>query len=147
MEGIDFKVVFNVDNKLFFDALMIRKNVFVDEQNVDITEEIDDYDDKAYHVVGYLLAEPICCARIYIDVNKCYWGRVAVIKKYRKKKVGNKLIEFLKEYSKKELSASEVIIEAQLHSIDFYKNNGFEIIDEEIKVISNIEHKTMKLVL
>ncbi|ASP28330.1 acetyltransferase, GNAT family protein [Spiroplasma corruscae] len=146
MEGINFKTVFNVDNKVFFDALIIRKEVFVDEQNVDISVEIDDYDDKAYHVVGYLLNETVCCARVFNKGNRWFWGRIAVLKKFRNKKVGSKLVEFLKEYSKKELYASEVYIQAQTHALDFYKKFGFEEFGEEY-MEDGIRHIDMKMCL
>ncbi|AKU79781.1 GNAT family N-acetyltransferase [Spiroplasma turonicum] len=146
MEGINFRAVFNVDNKLFFDALLVRKKVFVDEQNVDITEEIDDFDDKAYHVVGYLLNEAVCCARIYSNDNKWYWGRIAVLGKYRGKKIGNKLMDFLKDFSKKELSLHEVYIHAQNYAVNFYEKNGFKKISD-VYMDTNIEHVDMKLLI
>ncbi|QGS52289.1 GNAT family N-acetyltransferase [Spiroplasma tabanidicola] len=144
MEGIDFGKVFGIGSKLSYDALLIRKSVFVNEQNVPIEEELDDYDMESYHFVGYLISQPICCARLYMKDNKWYLGRVAVIKDYRGKNVGEKLVKHIVSFAKNELETSEIHISSQVNAIYFYKKFNFVEYGDKY-VDAGIEHISMKL--
>ncbi|QBQ08058.1 acetyltransferase, GNAT family protein [Spiroplasma gladiatoris] len=145
MSNLTFKVEFSVDNIIFFHALNIRKIIFVDEQKATtIDNEIDDYDEFAYHVVGFLNNEPICCARIFLKDNRYFLGRVGVIKEQRNKNIGKKLILFIIEYMKEELEARSLYIHAQINALNFYKSLNFKEFGEEF-LEANIKHINMKL--
>ena len=57
-----FKKVIN--QEMLNDCFMIRKKVFVKEQNVPEENEIDKYEELSYHVIGYTKdGDPFATAR------------------------------------------------------------------------------------
>jgi predicted GNAT family N-acyltransferase len=92
-----------VKNKEELDAVFkIRKTVFVKEQNVPVSLEIEGYEKKSKHVIILLQGKPIGCSRIRTIGKKIKLERIAVLKKYRNKGIGKRLIKYLINYSKKE---------------------------------------------
>lgn len=83
-----FLVIQAQTDKEIADALSIRNQVFIEEQGVDPKIELDQYDAKAIHFVGYLNQEPIAVARVQIIDHKGKIQRVAVLKSYRNKGYG-----------------------------------------------------------
>jgi len=111
-------------------AYPVRKNVFIDEEGIDPSIEIDVYDDIATHLVVYQNKKPIGTARFFYDGKKYYIGRVAVIKKYRGKRIGKKIMERMIDYAVSK-GINEIWLHSQTYIKDFYLNLGFEPIGEE----------------
>lgn len=61
---MQFKWATGTNNQVYQDALSIRRKVFIEEQHVDETIEIDGTDNTKHHVVGYLDNIPQATARI-----------------------------------------------------------------------------------
>ncbi|UZQ86472.1 GNAT family N-acetyltransferase [Thermoclostridium stercorarium] len=75
-----------VENSSEFEqAYKIRVEVFVKEQNVPEEIELDEFDKTAVHVVAYRDDEPVGCGRVFMEGDYARIGRVAVLKKERKK--------------------------------------------------------------
>ena len=106
-------------------TIEIRKNVFINEQNVPIDIEIDGLDPESKHFIVYLNDEPIGCARIRTNKTSAKLERIAIKKKYRSKGFGTKLTKFLIDYCKKE-GFDEITLHSQTYIADFYKSLGFK---------------------
>jgi len=106
------------------DALYVRKEVFVKEQNVPEVEEYDKIDFEAYHIITYIDKTPFGTGRLFKEQETWFVGRICVLKEYRDNRIGKLIIEKLLEKSC-ELGACEVHIHAQTHAMVFYKKLGF----------------------
>lgn len=112
----------------YADALAIRKTVFVEEQNVDESLEIDDLEDQTLHLVGYVKNIPACTARLLKKENgDIKIQRVAVLKDYRGTGLGLKLIQEIERLAIKELNGSRLILDSQDHAIAFYEKADFTV--------------------
>jgi len=106
-------------------AKNIRKEVFTEEQG--FIDEFDDKDEIAVHLVLFDENDiPVATCRIFADGEKGVFvlGRLAVLKKYRGKKLGSILIEEAEKYVK-EKGGKVIVLHAQQRVIDFYKKAGF----------------------
>ena len=116
------------------EALTLRVEVFVDEQKVPVSDEVDHLDNMAaiedgsvIHVVAICDSQIVGTARIILDVPKDEYphiGRVAVKREMRGSHIGsvimNKLHQILegKEYA-------GVTLSAQVEVKDFYTKLGY----------------------
>lgn len=140
----DLKIV--IGKQYLKDALSIREEVFIKEQNVKEEIERDSFDDEATHFVVYKSQDPIACGRIIKhDDGKTYLTRIAVKSSYRNKGIGKILVErmllFLKEKNEK-----VCYIHAQSYIKEFYENLGFIAFGEEFEE-ADIMHTHMKYIL
>lgn len=107
----------------FEDAKMIRQKVFVEEQG--FNNEFDEIDKHAYHLVIYLDDHPVATGRMYQqDKQTVIFGRIAVLKQYRKLGLGRKVIEGL-EKKAKELNFKQAHLSAQMQASKFYEKLGY----------------------
>lgn len=116
---IDLKVT----NTLSEDEKMIRETVFIDEQKFKI--EFDDTDDIATHIVMYLDNNPVGCCRLYKQENEYHIGRIAVLKPYRGKGYGEKIL-LNAERVAKEKGADSISLSAQVRASGFYEKLGYK---------------------
>ncbi|MCT4396761.1 GNAT family N-acetyltransferase [Periweissella beninensis] len=124
------------------DALAIRKSVFVAEQNIDISLELDNLDDVATHFVVYLNKQPIATARIHrTNDNGWHLQRVATLKSFRHQGVASMLMHNI-ESNASTLGITYLTLGAQLQAKDFYQKLGF-IAQGSIFLDAGIQHITM----
>jgi len=122
------------------DALQaIRTAVFVNEQQIDPTEEWDDLDAEAHHLLAIRDGEPVGCARI-IDGYKI--GRMAVLAAYRKRNVGSKLLRAAISHIQE--NGNVPTLGAQLSAMGFYANHGF-LPEGPVFDDAGIPHRMMRL--
>lgn len=133
---IDFKVT----NTLSEDEKMIRETVFIEEQKFKI--EFDDTDDIAKHIVMYLDNQPVGCCRLYKQENEYHIGRIAVLKPYRGKGYGEKIL-LNAERVAKEKGADSISLSAQVRASGFYEKLGYKK-HGEIYFDEYCEHIAMK---
>ena len=116
----------------------LRLKVFVEEQNVPIELEWDEYDDSSLHFLATLNDKVIAVARLKPDGQI---GRMAVLQEYRNQGFGSQLLHFiLQQASQKNLK--NVYLHAQVTAIHFYEKHGFTI-SSEIFYDANIAHRAM----
>ncbi|AGR41873.1 GNAT family N-acetyltransferase [Spiroplasma diminutum] len=127
---MEFLIDFSMNNVVFEKAKDIRIDVFCNEQNYSQEEEIDAYDEKSYHVIGFFEQKPVCCARIVNKPDGTYLGRIAVLKEYRGKGLGSKLVDYLVKYVTNNLKITEIFLESQDKAVKLYEKFGFKIISE-----------------
>lgn len=116
-----FKV--NFFDSLFSDVRAIRKNVFIEEQGVNSSKEQDEFEEEAIH---YLLRQNnnnVGAARRRATDNGIKLERFAILKEYRGRGMGKKLVEeVLKDV---EGSKEQIYLHAQIQVVDFYANLNF----------------------
>ncbi|HMB56320.1 MAG TPA: GNAT family N-acetyltransferase [Arenimonas sp.] len=125
------------------DLRAIREPVFVVEQNVPIEMEWDELDPLCHHVIARDSEHrPIGTGRLTPE-HKI--GRMAVLREWRGKGVGDALLQALIEQAR-DLGWSEVSLNAQVDAIGFYAKFGFVEYDARFEE-AGIQHQAMKLAL
>ena len=133
-------------------ALAIRTRVFVEEQHVPPSDEIDAYDDmealgtRAIHILGRLDGEPIATARLLLDVDSGdlpHIGRVAVLVQHRRTGYGTVVMRAL-EAEATQRGFRGVTLAAQLHAMPFYEHLGYAAHGPVFRD-AGIEHREMDL--
>ena len=113
------------DNKNLEDSHYIRREVFINEQNVPVEIELDDSDNGAIHLIVYENDLPVATGRIILPDGKATFGRIAVLKNHRKKGFGELVVcELIKKAS--EMGYNEHYIHSQIHAKEFYEKLGFK---------------------
>ncbi|KZE63391.1 hypothetical protein AWM68_15360 [Fictibacillus phosphorivorans] len=137
---------FTTNEHGFQDALAVRRDVFVREQQIDESEEIDGNEDASLHFVLYDNGIPVAAARLREVNGEGKVERVCVLSSYRKKGLGEKLMKAMEETALKR-SFSSTILYAQTQAEDFYKKLGYNTTSKEPFLDANIPHVAMKKVL
>lgn len=125
------------------EAMAIRIKVFVEEQNVPLQEEYDDYDKAARHFGVFLNDLMVGTGRLLVLNGRGKIGRVAILKKYRGRGLGRLLLENIIAAGR-EQSLREFVIDAQLQAIDFYTGLGFRA-EGEVFLDGGLPHRVMRL--
>ncbi len=108
------------------EAFEVRKKVFVEEQGIADNLELDDYDREALHMVVKDGERVIGTARVlFLANNQAKIERMAILKPFRRKGIGRRIISFLNEELIKR-QVEQVVLHAQHTVVDFYKSCGFE---------------------
>jgi ElaA protein len=108
-------------------ALRIRMRVFVEEQGVPAEIELDRDDDRALHFIATVSGRPVGTARVVVRHGSAKIGRMAVLKTYRRRGVGRKLLQRAIATAIKS-RARKVYLHAQLPVIGFYESAGFQAV-------------------
>ena len=133
-------ISFKVTDTLSEDEKIIRETVFIEEQKFKI--EFDDLDDIATHIVMYLDTQPVGCCRLYKQENEYHIGRIAVLKPYRGKGCGEKILLEAEKVAK-EKGADCIKLSAQVRASGFYEKLGYKKYGE-IYFDEYCEHIAMK---
>lgn len=132
-------------------ASAVRRAVFIQEQGIDESEEWDDDDPKAFHVVirsraglNTATGRLILPKSIQADlVGKI--GRMAVIKSARSTGVGSLVLAALLNEAKRR-GLERIDISAQVSAQSFYERAGFEPVGEVYDEVG-IPHQAMRKTL
>lgn len=125
----------------FFSCMLIRSRVFMIEQNVDISLELDEDDKTCTHYCLYDDVTAIGTCRILNHGDTAHLGRVAILKEYRQKGCGAFMISEV-EKSCRKLGYKRVELGAQLHALPFYEKQGYHAYGD-IFMDADIEHRMM----
>lgn len=104
----------------------IRETVFVQEQNVPIDMEWDEFDAQAVHILAYVQGQAVGTARFLHDGSI---SRVAVLKQWRGLGVGRQMVLYLTALAKQR-QYTKVHLHAQVSAFDFYQKLGFELVGD-----------------
>ncbi len=127
----------------FTDLRAVRETVFIVEQQVPINEEWDALDPLSRHVIARDAENrPIGTGRLTPERKI---GRMAVIKEWRGRGVGDALMEALLDEARA-LDWLELTLNSQTHALPFYARHGFEAFGEEF-FEAGIPHRKMRKVL
>lgn len=122
-------------------AYHVRTVVFVEEQHVPPEEELDEYDEKAIHFVGYVDNLPIAASRLRFADTYGKLERICVLKNERGKSYGKMILQQM-ESEIKNHGFNHAKLNAQTHAVEFYKRLGYQTISDEF-MDAGIPHVTM----
>lgn len=124
-------------------ALEVRRDVFIVEQNVPPNEEIDDLEKDAIHFVAYDdEGYPIGAGRFRINNEKGKVERICVRKSHRGQQIGKLIMDKI-EHVALSCRVPTLVLNSQTHAIPFYEKLGYKIISDEF-MDAGIPHKTME---
>lgn len=129
------------------DALSIRQTVFVEEQGIPLELELDDFDSRTTHYVGFTAAKPVTTARVSINDQDNGWHiqRVATLSEARGHGYAAKLMKTIISDAK-EAGIHKLDLGAQVSSRGFYEKLGFKPVGEPF-MDAGIQHIEMILTI
>lgn len=108
------------------DAFAVRIAVFVEEQQIPRSEELDEFDETAVHCVGYDGDVPVAAGRLVVGDGYGKIGRMAVLASHRGRGDGRAVLEALERYGS-ERGLREFRLNAQMSARGFYERMGYEV--------------------
>ncbi|MES2844275.1 MAG: GNAT family N-acetyltransferase [Pseudomonadota bacterium] len=124
----------------------LRRVVFIEEQGVAESDEVDDLDDQAIHLLATVDGVPVGSARLltYGDVGKV--GRVCVLASQRGTGLGAALMRAAVDVFRAMPGMKKVKLGAQVHALGFYERLGFVALGDVFDD-AGIPHREMVLEL
>ena len=129
------------DQKQIETAFSIRKQVFVEEQNVSPERESMD-DEEAVHYLAIVNGLPAGAARYRKMEKGAKIERIAVLNTFRGKRIGEAILQKILEDLKTE---EKVYLYAQVNASAFYIKNGFKQTNNYF-LDAGIEHVEMDFI-
>ena len=124
MGKLGYKLV--ASNRDLKEAFEVRKKVFTEEQGTPEDLEFDNHDREALHMVVKDGERVIGTARVlFLTTNQAKIERMAILRPFRHRGIGRRIISFLNEELKNR-HVEEVVLHAQYSIVAFYKSWGFE---------------------
>ena len=121
-------------------ATPVRERVFIIEQGVPVEIELDEQDVHCCHALATTdNGECIATGRLLPDGHI---GRMAVDAGWRKRGLGGAVLEALVGAARAR-GMKRVMVNAQVHALDFYLAHGFEVHGEEF-IEAGIPHRAMQ---
>jgi predicted GNAT family N-acyltransferase len=112
-------------------AFLIRMKVFVEEQNVPREEELDENENISTHFLAYCEGIPCGTARWRFTPKGIKLERFAVLKEYRGKNVGERVLNaVLEDIAPQNIDKKELYLHAQVAAMPFYAKAGFRQVGE-----------------
>lgn len=103
------------------DAFFVRRKVFVKEQGVPLSLELDEYDDTSSHFVVYKGDSPIGAGRIReTNARTGKVERVCVLPEYRGLHLGKLIMQALENHGAQQ-GYEKIVLNAQSYAIPFYE--------------------------
>ncbi|MEB3287641.1 MAG: GNAT family N-acetyltransferase [Vampirovibrionales bacterium] len=136
---------------LFDEAIRIRTEVFVIEQEAPPETEPDKFDTPGcHHWLAYAsnADHAVATGRMFADSNEktlAHIGRMAVLKEHRGKGLGHLTLSAMLRLAP-EVGFKSILLEAQSHAQPFYAKLGFSAEGEEF-MLDNIPHIHMRLIV
>jgi predicted GNAT family N-acyltransferase len=130
----------------WLDALQVRREVFVHEQDGPPEDEPDAWDDAARHFIVHADGSVVGTARLYQPergVGRV--GRVALLPECRGRGWGALLLQAVLDHARA-LGFREVRLHAQSYACPFYERFGFVPVGQEF-MEAGIPHREMRLIL
>jgi predicted GNAT family N-acyltransferase len=106
------------------DAFSVRIAVFVEEQQIPSSEELDELDDTAVHCVGYADGTPVAAGRLVVADGYAKIGRMAVLASHRGTGIGAQVLDAL-EREGRDRGITLIKLSAQLQARGFYDRCGY----------------------
>ena len=121
----------------------IRRKVFVEEQGVPLSIEMDEHDDSAIHFIGYELEQPIAAARLReVESGVGKVERVCVLPEFRGQHVGVLMMNAIEEHANKS-GFARLKLNSQSYAIPFYEKLDYVVTSPEF-LDAGIPHRTME---
>ncbi len=124
------------------DAFAVRVAVFVDEQGIPRSEELDDLDATAVHCVAYDGGVPVGAGRLLPGEGEAKIGRMAVLKQHRGNGVGGMVLAALEREGARR-GIRRFRLSAQLTARAFYERHGYTALGDAYDEV-DIPHIAME---
>lgn len=124
------------------EALKIRKEVFVLEQNVPEELEVDQYEKNCEHFLTTVNGIPAGAGRLRIKDNTIKFERIACLKNYRGTGVGRNLMLKMLEHALTAHSHLTPYMHSQIVAIPFYEKLGW-VSEGDVIYEANLAHRAM----
>ncbi len=121
-------------------ATAVRSRVFIEEQKIPPSIELDGNDEHYWHIVIFTNNKAIATARLAASGR---FGRMAVLKAYRHKGIGSLLLQAISNKATA-LRLHAVNCHAQLSAVNFYKKNGFLVAGDPHQEAGSVHIKMLK---
>lgn len=132
--------------KEYAQCMQIRTLVFVIEQGVPCIREVDEFENSSISFIVKYEDSTVGTVRWRMYNNHtAKIERMAIIKQYRNKGIGKKIIRSVIEDIQKNPDINAVKVSSQSSAISFYNNFGFVIDGKEYLDGGNIPHNDMIL--
>ncbi|MGQ3891565.1 GNAT family N-acetyltransferase [Legionella sp. CNM-4043-24] len=123
-------------------CLAIRNEVFVQEQQVPLDEEVDGKDRDSEHFLLYVNDQACGTARVrYVD-EFAKIERVAILNAFRGQNLGRHLMNGILSDLARNTTYSKAKLSSQVHAIPFYEKLGFVVCGDEY-MDAGIPHQDM----
>lgn len=122
-------------------AYRIRARVFVNEQGVPKEIELDQDDKRAVHFLAIATGKAVGTARVVLRHGNAKIGRMAVLKSFRRRGIGTKLLKRALAFAKRH-RAEQIYLHAQVQAISFYEAMGFRCVGRAFNE-AGIPHRKM----
>ena len=126
----------------FDQAMELRREVFVIEQQVDEAEEFDGREEECVHVVAVDDGRVIGCCRLLPDGDVVKLGRMVVAADRRREGVAGALLAE-SDRQAAALGATRITLAAQTYVTSLYEQAGYEVTSEPFDEVG-IEHVRME---
>lgn len=124
-------------------AFSLREEVFVKEQGVPLSLELDEHDATAIHFIVNAGNETIATARIReIEPNIGKVERVCVLDTYRGKRLGVLIMEAVEQYAQN-TDFKKLKLHAQSYAVPFYEKLAYVVTSPEF-MDAGIPHRAME---
>ena len=125
-------------------CLEIRNKVFIEEKNVPIEIERDNYDLITENCTHFLVKyDNKCIGTLRCNVEEkdvVKIQRFCILKEYRKLGIGKNVLIFIEDYYK--ANKKMIKMDAKYEALSFYEKCGYKKVSD-IFIEANIEHITM----
>jgi len=123
-------------------AYQVRLKVFVEEQQIDESLELDEFEDDCLHILVLDEEKPIGAGRVRRKDNTLKCERICVLNTYRGKGVGRMIMEESEKIAR-EWKIKSLILSAQVQAESFYKKCGYSRVSDRIYDDAGIPHLDM----
>ena len=126
-------------------CLRLRWTVFVEEQGVPPSMEVDEHDrSDAVHALALWNGVPAGTGRVVLeDPATAKIGRMAVVDDVRGRGVGRALLAFLEEQARAQ-GAKKLVLWAQVKARPFYEKAGYTTVSQKPFEDAGIAHVAME---
>ncbi len=129
-----------ISTQQLMEIFEIRRIVFVIEQQVDPSEEYDEFEESSTQFIAKYNNVPAGTCRYRATENGFKLERFAILQDFRKKGIGAELLK--KCLNELQNEDKKIYLHAQEHAVGFYDKHGF-IKEGDLFFEANIPHYTM----
>lgn len=108
------------------DVLALRREVFIEEQQVEEELEVDGLDEGAIHFLATAGEESVGAARLRFVEDSCKFERICVRKRCRGQGTGKEILLAMMRYAKDHFPGKLCKMDAQLSALAFYEKLGWK---------------------
>ncbi|MCT4397273.1 GNAT family N-acetyltransferase [Pediococcus ethanolidurans] len=143
MVKMKIKTAFGNDNLVYDDSMKVRTAVFIQEQQIDAAIEQDENENRCLYYVGYIDNKPVTTARVMTTEQGTLVQRVCTLQEYRHQGLSSQIFKAI-EHNAKINDVDQVWLFAQDHAQNFYLNNGYKVVGDQVMEAGVAHHKMIK---